>query len=322
MRDVTWQSVLLAETDFETININSNCKVTPEFDSGIFQRWDAANTELNSAVANERNRVCGELEKQLDQGLTIGISLTLVGGPPLFTFSFSSGPWTLGVSTDFSSVIKLLPTWNNIGLPIPIKIGQSYGMNTPAPVEKDADFYGAQPIAKDVAENQARSDTFSVSRSGNTILSGPACYMDMMGSQNADPSGWFLYLSSLVGNSPNWTPAKAQLAVGAFLQCKTAAEDRTPCNVFVYSVLKGVFGIDDLSSPDTRANDMADYLAGKPGLWEKIGDGKSQNALTRAQAEANAGKAVVAVWKNPSGSLYPGHVALIIPGVLKGTSRN
>jgi hypothetical protein len=61
---------------------------------------------------------------------------------------------------------------------------------------------------------------------------------------------------------------------------------------------------------------MAVYLENNPGTWERLGNGESQAALTRAQAEANNGKAVVAVWKNPEANAS-GHVALIIPGTLR-----
>ena len=221
-------------------------------------------------------------------------------------------------STDFSTALNVLPSWNGIGLTIPVKVGNARrsvppGANDPPAIE------GAQPIDKELSDRQRSYSMFQARRAGNVLLSGPACFMDISAASNADSAGWGLYLSSLVDAVPNWSPDKARAVISEFMRCKDSVDKHTPCNVFVQNIIRKVFGIDDFGfqQPEATANTMADYMAHNPALWESLGNGESQAALTRAQAEANSGKAVIAVWNNPGGH---GHVALIIPGALRPSS--
>jgi hypothetical protein len=103
-----------------------------------------------------------------------------------------------------------------------------------------------------------------------------------------------------------------------FLSCATPLDDRSPCNVFLARALDRVYRIrefGDPARPETvmRANEIADYVAARQDLWVPLGKGNEQSALDQAQEYANRGKAIIAVWKNPTAGA-PGHVALILPG--------
>lgn len=312
LRELSWQENLLSTTRLGAPG--TDYAATPDFGKRAFEAWDQAVAALEQAVRQEEDRVRAELERQLDRGITIGFSVTIAGpGPPIFGISLGSGPWNAIVSTNFSTILTVFPSWNGIGLPIPIRVGTS-----PAPAPADAATprtYGAEPVPREISGRQADSQTFVTARAGRVLLSGPASYMEVTAAASNDPQGWAAYVSSLVQGRPNWSEAKARAMVAEFMRCKEAIDDRTPCNVFVKNVLKGVFNIADFSGFPVLANEISDYLANNPGLWEHLGNGSSQQALTLAQAEANNGNPVIAVWKNPNPA-KPGHVAIIILGTL------
>ena len=107
--------------------------------------------------------------------------------------------------------------------------------------------------------------------------------------------------------------------ISALASCKTAIDDKAPCNAFLGRALEILFGnVDFKTGKDSYmlANDIASGLE-QPALgWKKIGVATDQSALDRAQVLANSGKPVVAarLGRLDGGVRHPGHVVLIIPG--------
>ena len=60
-------------------------------------------------------------------------------------------------------------------------------------------------------------------------------------------------------------------------------------------------------------SEIASFV-GESNQWTMLGHGYEQKALAEAQTNANAKKAVIAVYMNEAGA---GHVALILPGDLQ-----
>ncbi len=121
---------------------------------------------------------------------------------------------------------------------------------------------------------------------------------------------------------PNPTPAEAAAIskLSPLRACKAAIDDRTACNVFLGRALDLLFNNSDFKTGNDSymlANDIVNGLEmpGNAG-WKKIGTATQQDALNKAQALANEGKAVVVARKGPiiDGTRRPGHVALILPG--------
>jgi hypothetical protein len=92
-----------------------------------------------------------------------------------------------------------------------------------------------------------------------------------------------------------------------------------PCNSFVGNALSTVYRINDFYSKDLGrhmlVSEISQFLQ-QNSQWTLLGRGFEQKALMEAQNQANAGKAVVAVYLNPEGI---GHVSLILPGELKSS---
>jgi hypothetical protein len=316
-REISWTNSVYASTKLSSPSFDQT--VSPAFKDSLKKQWDTAAADFARAMAAEQARIKSDLDRQLNQGITIGLSLTLGPPIPVFGVSFTSGPWTIIISTNLSNMALVFPAWNGIGLPIPITLGMESPPPPTAPVNPPSaqpQLYGEQPIPQQQSKEQASSYIFTATRAGDALLSGPSSYISVSASSPSDPNGWTAYLMSLVGNTHTWTQVQATYMVGQFMRCKDAVDDLTPCSVFVSNVLEGVFNISEFDGFRDKANGIFVYLDGNPGLWEKLGNGASQAALTRAQAEANSGHAVVAVWKNPDAN-RPGHIALIIPGVLK-----
>lgn len=135
------------------------------------------------------------------------------------------------------------------------------------------------------------------------------------------------YPVSQCENRPNKpAPIPAEITATSKLpvlqQCRLAIDDRTACNVFLGRALELLFANTDFKTNGggyMLANDIASGLenTGASMGWSKIGVATDQNALNKAQAAANAGKAVVAAKKgrvDGAGVTHAGHVVLIIPG--------
>jgi hypothetical protein len=115
----------------------------------------------------------------------------------------------------------------------------------------------------------------------------------------------------------NWNKdLEKELAL--FMACRNeAATGINPCNSFVGNALRTVYRINDFYSKELGrhmlVSEISQYLQ-QNSQWTQLGRGYEQKALIEAQNQANAGKAVVAVYLNPDGI---GHISLILPGELK-----
>jgi hypothetical protein len=102
-----------------------------------------------------------------------------------------------------------------------------------------------------------------------------------------------------------------------FMDCKNTGKDNQECVKYVGESLQTVYKVNDFYSPQLgrhmMINEIVEYL-GDSKQWTKIGQGYEQAALAEAQSNANAKKAVIAVYMNASGA---GHIALILPGDLQ-----
>ena len=113
------------------------------------------------------------------------------------------------------------------------------------------------------------------------------------------------------GDAP-WQQA-LRTTLSDFLACREASDDLSACNEFVARGLAAVYGVDDFRRAGggyLSANEIADRVADANGPWVALGAATSQAALTEAQGQANAGRAVIAVHRGTP----HGHVALILPG--------
>jgi len=104
-------------------------------------------------------------------------------------------------------------------------------------------------------------------------------------------------------------------ALTEFKSCNnTPINGINPCNKFLGESLKKVYNINDFYNSEVGrymlVGEMADYLANNS-QWTEIGGIFDQEVLNKAQANANAGKAVVALFLDTDGL---GHMSLILPG--------
>jgi len=112
----------------------------------------------------------------------------------------------------------------------------------------------------------------------------------------------------------NWK-SNLNAALNEFKACNNASENGiNPCNKFLGESLKIVYNIDDFYSKNAGrymlVNEMADFLESS-NSWTEMGKVFDQNTLDKAQAQANAGKAVIAIYIDASGL---GHMSVILPG--------
>src|SRR5690349_14210331 len=111
-------------------------------------------------------------------------------------------------------------------------------------------------------------------------------------------SALFIVTSSLHGQSlnPNWN-TELKNSLQQFLTCK----DETACNQYMGESLQTVYKIKDFYSPklgrQMRAGEIATYLK-ETKQWTNAGHAYDQSVLKLAQEQANAKKAVVAVYMN------------------------
>ncbi len=139
----------------------------------------------------------------------------------------------------------------------------------------------------------------------------------------------FFYLILLIficNNAPgqtrvqNWEKGLNKVLY-EFLQCKKPIDDNSPCNIFVCNAIYTVYGVNDLYDEKTQrcrtANEIYDYLNTNNKQWIKMGMADNQKTLSEAQDYANQGYVVVAVYSNKP----HGHIAIVLPGVLKSSSK-
>ncbi len=117
--------------------------------------------------------------------------------------------------------------------------------------------------------------------------------------------------------------AIAEEPVCSNYQPQATSLDRGACNIFAGRVLERVYGVRDfiVDPPDPSkkfytANEIATLLsAGLAPKWSRLGVASDQPTLVSAKNQADAGRLVLAVWRNPDPK-KPGHVALVGPGPL------
>lgn len=109
-------------------------------------------------------------------------------------------------------------------------------------------------------------------------------------------------------------------SVTQFQTCENTTEAGIhSCNKYIGQALKLIYQVDDFYSKTQGryllAGEIYDYLQTSR-QWTHLGKGFEQKALTKAQQQANAKRATVAIYRDASGK---GHVAYIIPGALKAS---
>jgi len=116
--------------------------------------------------------------------------------------------------------------------------------------------------------------------------------------------------------NPNWK-SELNKSVEEFKNCTQVIEDGiNSCSKYTGESVNTVYQVNDFYSEDNE-----DYLSGAEIIkilesstqWKKLGLALIQEVLNEAQNNANANKAVVAVYVPEDGI---GHIALILPGEL------
>ena len=134
--------------------------------------------------------------------------------------------------------------------------------------------------------------------------------------QNYSGGGaWKNYIDSITGAPARWQ-SHIEWTLREQLACHESIDDRAPCNYFVGKALSRIYQINDFQGVTTgswlSANQISSYVSQNPNKWKLIGSASDQNSLAQAQADANAGAAIIAILENNPN----GHVALILPGKL------
>lgn len=130
---------------------------------------------------------------------------------------------------------------------------------------------------------------------------------------------FFFFISLVSAQQPNknWQ-RDLNLALEQFQTCEQDnASGISPCNKFIGGALKIVYQVDDFYSKAMGRHMLVSEIAAflqNNGNWTLLGKGYEQQALAKAQEQANAGKAVVAIYLNQEGL---GHLSIILPGELK-----
>lgn len=114
----------------------------------------------------------------------------------------------------------------------------------------------------------------------------------------------------------NWRQ-DLSLSLQQFLQCTSKSTSSIDCINYIGESLNKVYKINDFYSQTAKrymtVGEIAAFLKGN-NKWELLGHSYEQGTLKTAQDNANAKKAVVAVYINAEGI---GHVVVVTPGELK-----
>lgn len=113
----------------------------------------------------------------------------------------------------------------------------------------------------------------------------------------------------------NWEEDLAN-SMTQFMNCATTSTDKSQCSSFISESLAKVYKVNAFYS-DKLKRHLHIYEISKSmidgGQWTLLGHAYEQKALNEAQQNANANKAVIAVYTTASGGK---HIALILPGKL------
>jgi hypothetical protein len=114
----------------------------------------------------------------------------------------------------------------------------------------------------------------------------------------------------------NWRKDLAK-SFEQFVECTNSGGEKYECSSFIGESISKVYNsnafFSDKLSRFLRINEISKSVV-QGGQWNEIGYAYDQKALAKAQDEANANKAVIAVFMTPTGV---GHIALILPGKLQ-----
>lgn len=104
-----------------------------------------------------------------------------------------------------------------------------------------------------------------------------------------------------------------ETALQKFAGCQLPLD--SGCRAALAQALEQIYGVKDFGA-DSKYMTPAEIAAKAAGGWEHLGAATDQDALKKAQAAANCGRAVIAVMSGENG----GHVAIILPGPLASSS--
>ncbi len=118
------------------------------------------------------------------------------------------------------------------------------------------------------------------------------------------------------GINQNWKQDLEE-SLAQFIECTNKTGEKYQCSGFIGESIAKVYKTNVFfSQKDSRflrINEISRSLV-ENGQWNEIGYAYDQQALVEAQNQANASKAVIAVYTTSNGI---GHIALILPGKLQ-----
>lgn len=119
--------------------------------------------------------------------------------------------------------------------------------------------------------------------------------------------------------SQNGDPAwkkDLEASLQKFMECTESAGEKYECSTFIGEAMAKVYKTDAFYSQKLnrylRINEISKSMV-ETG-WTQLGPAYEQNALEQAQKQANANKAVIAVYTTSNGIA---HIAVILPGKLQ-----
>lgn len=114
----------------------------------------------------------------------------------------------------------------------------------------------------------------------------------------------------------NWKK-DLETSLEQFVSCTNSAGEKYQCSSFIGESIAKVYKTNAFFSEKLnrflRITEISKSLV-ENGQWTQIGHAYEQDALKEAQNQANANKAVIAVYTTTSGV---GHIAIILPGKLQ-----
>jgi hypothetical protein len=127
-----------------------------------------------------------------------------------------------------------------------------------------------------------------------------------------------LLCSASFGQSLNQNWKKdLEKSLAEFLECTNSTGEKYQCSGFIGEAIAKVYNTNAFFSQKLsrflRINEISSSLV-EDGQWTQLGRAYDQEALAKAQNQANASKAVIAVYTTANGI---GHIAVILPGKLQ-----